>query len=375
MASVLHIITGLNVGGAERTLHTLLTEGLQDHFDNHVISLTDAGHYGPFLREAGVPVACLNMSPGRPRLGALQRLRRAIQEAQPDLVQGWMYHGNLAASVARRFAGHGTRLAWNIRTSREGAGTIKTSTNRMVRLGRWLSSGPEAIIYNAARSRLQHEAEGYARSTGNVIPNGFDMSRWRPDAAMAVDLKEEFVLPRSTKLIGFVGRAHAAKDLANLFSAFSEVAARDTDCHLVCVGQGLEGLAPGDLDRSRVGFLGQRFDIEHILPEFDLFCLSSYVESFPNVLGEAMACGVPCVTTDVGDAADIVGETGWIVPPRDSHALAGALLHALALTEAERQARSLAARQRIEARFSLPSVIDRYVELYTKLLGACQCAA
>lgn len=369
MKCVVHIITGLNVGGAERALYSLVTGGLQAHFNNHVISLMDDGHYGPLLREARIPVTSLNMRMGLPMPVALWHLRKAIRATSPDLVQGWMYHGNLAASVAKRFAGGDTRLAWNIRLSREGAGEMKATTNSVVRIGAHLSQRVDAILYNSARSRSQHEAEGFAMKRGSVIPNGFDTQKWCPDSSTAINLRQELNLPGERMLIGFVARAHIQKDLPNLFTAFEWLAAQNHNCHLICVGRGLEEAAPLNLDRSRVSFLGQRTDVPQIMPAFDLLCLSSSVEAFPNVIGEAMACGVPCITTDVGDAAAIVGETGWIVPPRNSQALAEALLQALTMPKMEQRRRSIAARRRIEENYSLSSAIGKYVSLYSSLLG------
>lgn len=367
MRSITHIITGLNIGGAERALHNLLAGGLQKYFDNRVISLTGMGHYGPLLVEAGITVASLDMT--RPSLATLWRLRQAIRAQQPDLAQGWMYHGNLAASVGRRFGEMGTKLAWNIRCSREGSEQLKGMTNAMVRLGGWVSSGPDAIIYNSVRSLEQHEAEGYASASAEVIPNGFDTAKWYPDPAAAVRLRQELGLAGNVRIIGFVARAHPEKDPANLFQAYMQMAQQFQDCHLVCVGKGLVDIAPPGLDLSRVSFLGERYDIPRIMSGFDLLCLTSQVEGFPNVIGEAMACAVPCVSTDVGDAAMIVGETGWIVPPRNSEALADALLKAIGQPESERALRAKAARQRIIDHYSLPLLVDRYRNLYTKLLG------
>lgn len=368
MMRILHIITALNVGGAERVLYNLLSGGLQGSFENEVISMMDMGHYGPLLREAGIPVTCLNINSTRPRPSAVWQLRRIVRDVKPNIVQGWMYHGNLAASLARGFAGHRTSLSWNIRLSREKSDHIKISTNAMVRIGGWLSAGPDAIVYNSSRARAQHEAEGYSPGNAHMIPNGFDTGIWKPDQTAGIRLRQELGLAPDAIVIGFVARAHTQKDLPNLFSAFAEVARKTPDCHLVCVGRGLTEAAPSDLDRGRVSFLGQRTDLPRIVPAFDLLCLSSLAEAFPNAVGEAMACGVPCVTTDVGDAAAIVGETGWVVPPLDNVALANGLLQALMLAEDERRMRGLAARRRIEDHYSSPSIISRYETLYSKLL-------
>ncbi len=368
MVNIVHIITGLGAGGAERALHSLLSGGLQDRFHNHVISLTGESHYGPLLRDAGISVSALGMVPGRPGPSALWNLRRLVRATSPDLIQGWMYHGNLAASLARYFGGRGTRLAWNIRMSREGGAATKGSTNALIRLGARVSTQPDAILYNSIRSRTQHEAEGYARDRGRVMVNGFDTGKWCPDSDAAPRLRQRIGVPPGKRLVGYVARAHPHKDPANLFAAFVRGAARDPASHLVCVGSGLAEAAPADLDRSRVSFLGEISDIHRIMPAFDVLCLSSAVEGFPNVIGEAMACAVPCVSTDVGDAARIVGDTGWIVPPGDSTALADALLRALACADDELISRGAAARDRIVSDYSLTAAVAAYDALYTQLL-------
>nr|WP_047166700.1 glycosyltransferase [Sphingomonas sp. Y57] len=369
MKRITHIITGLHVGGAERALHSLLTGGLQDRFDNRVISLMGEGAYGPRLREAGIEVRCLGMSPGRPSPIGMGRLLRAVGAQVPDIVQGWMYHGNLAASFARRLVAQRAALSWNIRTSLDNLGNAKRSTRLLIRLGRPLSRGVSTILYNSQKSRLQHEADGYAAANGIFIPNGFDIEHWRRDPSGKPSLARTLGLTADTKIIGFVGRAYAAKDLPNLFAAFQQVASAHSECHLVCVGRQIEETAPPSLDRSRVTFLGQRSDIAQIMPGFDLFCLSSSTEGFPNVIGEAMACGVPCITTDVGDAAVVVGDTGWVVPARDPDALAQAISEALSLADVIKEQLGAAARLRIETHYALPAIVDQYAALYQNLSG------
>ncbi|HMN13113.1 MAG TPA: glycosyltransferase [Bellilinea sp.] len=368
---ITHIITGLEVGGAERALHVLLTGGLQRTFDNRVISLAGPGHYGPILAAEGIPVGCLGMQPGRPGPRQIWELRRMIHQNPPDLIQGWMYHGNLAATAAGRLVSVPTKVAWNIRRSREAAEDMRVSTNAIVRIGSWLSSWPDAILYNSVRSRNQHESDGYAANCAHVIPNGFDTVRWRPEPLAATRLRQELALAEDVRIIGFVARSHPDKDPGNLFHAYARIAEKFPSWHLVCVGKGLADVASGKLDPSRVSFLGERWDMPQVMPGFDLLCLSSQVEGFPNVLGEAMACGVPCVSTDVGDAIPILGKTGWAVPPRNSAALADALSQAMMQPMEDLRIRGQTARQRIIDYYSLHSVIEHYRILYTTLLGEC----
>jgi glycosyltransferase involved in cell wall biosynthesis len=363
--AITHIITGLGVGGAERALHTLLTNGLEGPFRNHVISLMGPGHYGLLLQQAGIPVTCLHMRPGRPSLRALSRLRAAIRAYPPRIIQGWMTHGNLSASMARRLFQPHAAVAWNSRSSLEGLAQASVSTRALTRLGARLSSDPEAILYNALRSRRQHAEIGFSDLRAHYLPNGFDTGRWQPDATARAAVRAELGLSEVDRVIGFVGRGHPDKDPANLFQAFAQVAMQNPHTVLVAVGRDLDqfGVLP-----DRVILIGQRDDMPRVMPAFDLLCLSSRIEGFPNVIGEAMATGVPCVTTDVGDAAAIVGDTGWVLPSRNSDALARALIEAIEIPPEELRARGAAARARIEDEFSIASVVAKYIALYERLI-------
>jgi glycosyltransferase involved in cell wall biosynthesis len=361
---ITHIITGLDVGGAERALFTLLTNGLEGPFRNRVISLMGPGHYGPLLEAAGIPVTCLHMHPGRPSPGAALRLLASVRALPCDIVQGWMIHGNLAATFARRWGKREAALVWNQRLSLETLPDLSRLKRGLIRLEARLSKGPEAIIHNSARSRRQYAAHGYADARALHLPNGFDTDKWAPNADIRQRVRRELAIPDAARVIGYVGRGHPQKDLANLFGAFAKVAPTHSEAVLVAVGRGHEHYAaPSD----RVRLLGQRGDVPDLMCGFDLLCLSSRAEGFPNVVGEAMASGVPCVTTDVGDARHIVGDTGWVAPPRDTDRLAACLDAALTCTPEALRARGARARARIVKDFSIASVVDRYIALYQSL--------
>jgi glycosyltransferase involved in cell wall biosynthesis len=361
MTSVTHIITGLNVGGAERSLFTLLTNGLEGPFENRVISLTDMGHYGPLLQERGIHVTCLNMRPGRPTPAALWRLNRHIKEHPADILQGWLIHGNLAASLGRRMRATRSAVIWNVRHTLEGMAEMGRATRTLTKLGARLSHSADAVIYNAQKAIPQYVGIGYSDLNALYLPNGFDTAVWHPDPEQKTRLRSELGIAPDTRIIGFVGRRHPDKDPDNLLEAFGMLQHPADKASLVMVGRDLE--RPG-FDPARVKFLGQRADIPALMQGFDLLCLSSQVEGFPNVIGEAMASGVPCVTTDVGDARDIVADTGWIAPPRNSEHLAACLDEALSCSPENLTVRGAQARARIVTHYSIASVVERYVSLY-----------
>jgi glycosyltransferase involved in cell wall biosynthesis len=305
------------------------------------------------------------MRPSRPSVRALLSLLAAIRSFQPSIVQGWMPHGNIAASMAHLSRWNHAAICWNIRFTLEGQEHLPVLTRAIRRLGAFHFAHPQVVIYNSFRGRSQHEALGYPPHKGCVIPNGFDIQAWRPDAKARAEMRSVLGICDNAYVIGFVGRGHAQKDLPNLFRAFARVASRFPEVILVAVGRDLDQY---DVYHERVHFLGQRNDIPSLMQAFDLLCLPSRAEGFPNVLGEAMASALPCVTTDVGDAAMIVGDTGWVVPQNDSVKLAHALIAAITCSREELRTRGRLARERIRLEFSISSVIAKYMAVYQALI-------
>ncbi|WP_404363721.1 glycosyltransferase [Marinobacter sp.] len=374
--SILHVITGLGTGGAERALFSTLEGGLADAMSCHVLSLTDEGTYGSRIRALGVPVYALHMRRGLPTLRVISGLARVIREVKPDVLQGWMYHGNLAASVGRLMAASSPALAWNVRHSLYGMTGEKPMTRHVIRANALLSRRPDVILYNSETSRRQHEAFGFSAKQGQVIPNGFDLDRLAPSVERGDAIRQELEIPRDAPVIGHVGRLHPLKDHPGFLRAAVRLLKQEArDAHVIMSGLGvsddtasLASLIPAEL-KARFHLLGERRDVPDLMRAMDVFCQSSWSEAFPNVLGEAMAAGVPCVATDVGDSADIVGDTGVVVPPSDEEALFWGLQQLLAKPTAERQALGEAARSRVAARYGRDAVVSQYINLYEDLAG------
>lgn len=367
----LHVISGLTTGGAERTLHNILSGGLAQRFDTTVLSLRDLGSMGPRIKELGVPVHTLDMGGGASGVGAPARLRRIVRSLDPDLIQGWMYHGNLAASFAARFSPRQPAVVWNIRHSLYGLKQESPLIRQIIRANRFLSRRVDGIIYNSAVSRQQHGRFGFDDRHAWDIPNGFDLSRLQPNQERGRYMRAELGLPSDALVTGHVARFHPMKDQVGFLRAAAQVADTLPAAYFLLVGRdvtadnpALRGIVPADLS-ERFVFTGERRDPERLMAAMDLLSTSSaWGEAFPNVLGEAMACGMPCVATDVGDSASIVGETGLIVPPRDTDALALAIMDLLNKNSDERAALGIAARRRIQERYSIEHVVDKYTNLY-----------
>lgn len=366
MRSVLHIITGLKEGGAETVLYRLCTRDTANR--HHVISLGGGGKYGPLLIAAGVSVTCLDMPRGRVTLRGLRRMWRSIRQIRPDAVQTWMYHANLLGGIVARLAGQ-RNVCWGIRQGTLNPAKTSRSTMLVHHLSACLSRQiPRRIICCAERARNLHAQSSYDPGRMLVIQNGYDLSTFRPDPAKAAELRSELALGAAEPVIGFVARFHPFKDHANLLQALARL--RQASVRPVCllVGAGMERTNAelawmiDDLDLTgQVRLLGPRSDVSTVMNGLDLHVMSSAGEGFPNVLAEAMACGTPCVSTDVGDAGLIVGDTGRIVPPGDPAALADAIAEMLV----ERQLpawseRREAARRHIADNFSIERMINRY---------------
>lgn len=376
MSRIVHVITGLNNGGAEAVLYRLCAHDTTHR--HYVISMMNEGRYGQPLQEAGIEVYCLNMPQGRITLGGLIKLRRLLKQLQPDLVQTWMYHADLIGGLMARWVGI-QRVYWNVRHTTFESGKSKRTTVWVAKACAALSSWlPEKIIYCAHQARQTHEAMGYAVDKGVVVPNGYDLTRFIASDALRTATREALELHPSVPVLGMVGRFNPQKDHENLIRALGQLKQRGYGFNCLLIGPDLdqdnarlnEWLQTYDI-AEQTRLLGQRNDIAELMNALDLHILSSaFGEAFPNVVAEAMACGTPCVVTRVGDAALIVGETGWVIEPHDSDALAQTLMRALderCLSVAEWKARQQACRQRIVDLFSLQSMIKHYDQAWFPL--------
>lgn len=373
---MVHIITGLGRGGSEHMLYKLLSRNRPEAFSPRVISLTDDGVWGEAIRHLGIPVATLGLRPDRPDPRALVRLIRLLHTPpRPCLVQTWLYHADLLGGLGARLTGIPTVL-WNLRTSgldpAETAGTTRWVQTACARLSRIV---PRRILCASAETARYHHGLGYSATIMEIIPNGFDTTRFRPDPVTRAALRRQLGVSTDTPLLGHLGRWDPQKDHRTLIRAFGRVHRALPGARFLLAGTAVDTANP-DLVRLIVEaglgrvchLLGERDDPEHIYPALDLLLSSSYGEGFPNVLGEAMACGLPCVVTRAGDSAEIVGDTGIAVPVRDPRALADAALELLAKPVDVRNALGAAARRRVEREYALDAVVSRYMGVWRRCL-------
>jgi len=372
---ILHVITTVGTGGAERMLLNVVAAGHRAGVRQGVVALRQGGMLAEPLRAAGAEVWNCGLKAGHPSLSAGLAIRRICAAFDPNIVQGWMYHGNLAACLVRTLWRARPRLVWGIHHSIDDLRNEKRMTRALIRLGAYLSGWPDRIVYVSRASQRQHAALGYRDRDSAIIPNGFDCARFRPRAGAREDLRRALGLGPDTILLGKVAVVRPMKDHPGLMRACALLKARGLPFHLVLIGQRTTEDNP-DLVRlielagvrDRVTLLGERHDIPDLIAGLDgLVVASAWGEAFPIVIGEAMASGVPCVTTDVGDSAWIVGDTGIVVPPRDPPALADGMAGLITMDPDRRRRLGMAARARIEQNFELGTVVQRYYDLYQQL--------
>ena len=366
-----HISTGLGLGGAEGVLYRLLAHQDRVQWPSSVISLTPGGVFAAQIEALGIEVRSLDMRPGRMSLPAFFRLVRMLSEMRPDVVQSWMYHANLMGGLAARMAGV-RRIFWGLRHTSLDPHRDKRSTIFVARLGGWLSGWlPEKVICCSRETYRSHREAGYRAEKLVMIPNGYDLSRFKPDAAAPGDLRRELNLQAGTKLIGMAARFHPQKDHRGFIRAAQITAAQVEQIHFILCGAGmtadnaelLSWIKDAHME-ERFHLLGMRADMPRIYAGLDIHALVSHGEGFPNVVAESMACGTLTAATDVGDAAEIIGDSGWVVPPDDPAAMAGAWGQALALDPAARETLARTARERVRTSYDIRGMVKRYEEIY-----------
>lgn len=370
------VITGLSTGGSEMMLLKLLERIDRTRFEPHVISLSDNGEIGPRIEALGIEVDVISMRPTWMIPFRFFRLVSRLKTLKPDLVHTWMYHSDLLGGLAARLAGI-RAVGWRVNHSNLDPELNKWSTLRVMsvcaRVSSWL---PRRILSCSERARRVHIEAGYAPEKFVFVPNGFDLARFRPDAGARASVRAELRIDENAPLVGIVGRFHPQKNIEGFVAAATIVGRKRPDVHFLLAGSGLDvqntvlqsairnSMTPGGFH-----LLGKREDIPRLMASLDVLVLSSHGEAFPNVVGEGMACGLPCVVTDAGDAAEIVGDTGRVVATGDMAGLARETLAILDLPVSERQSLGLKARSRVSENYDIDRVVQRYAQFHESLMG------
>lgn len=365
---VLHLINGLCAAGAEVMLFNLARKLKERGVEQSLVTLMPGGGLEERFIAEGLEPRDVGMKQGVPSVGALLRLRSEIRTSGADVVLAWLYHSCWAASLA---APSGVPVVWGIHHTLTKLSEEKRLTRLLIQGGTWLSRRVAGYVYVSQLSADQHFEVGYPRTNAAVIPNGFDLEGLSPSEKIRHDVRRELGVVESATVFGSAARYHPNKNHVGLVEAFGAVAQEREDAVLLLAGRGVDS-ANRELAEavaasgaaSRIRLLGERTDMARLMNGMDFYVSASrWSESFPLVLGEAMATKVPCIATDLGDCAYIVGDIGRVIEADRPEALKNALAWALNLGVDDRKRLGELARRRVGEKFGLDPVADRYIEV------------
>ncbi|MBU1196118.1 MAG: glycosyltransferase [Proteobacteria bacterium] len=372
MIKVLHLITSLDTGGAEKMLFKLLSGMDRKQFENRVVCLLSPGSVEKQITDLGIKVETLNLKRGRISFGGILNLIKMIKKWHPDIIQTWLYHADLLGYLAARLTGI-KNLIWNIRCTRMELEKYSRVTAWTVKACAFFSSYPVSILANSDMAKDQHiHTYGYNNKKFQIILNGFDLSVFKPDREAGKKIRQELDIPEDSMCVGLVGRYDPQKDHLSFIRAASIVTQRFPDMIFVLAGKNV------DMNNSEIIYLikemklnnnfrllGERSDIPDIMNAMNVYCSSSaFGEGFPNVVGEAMACGLPCVVTDIGQSASIVDHTGFVVRPGNHDELADSIIKLTSLPGDQLKKLGEEARERVAKYYSLEKIVKEYENLY-----------
>ena len=374
---VLHLIGGLQLGGAETLLYRLATFK-SDRATHEVICLGKRDWYSEPLERAGVEVHHLGMDSPVSGLWQLPKLLRLVRASGVHVIQSWMYVSNALAGILGCMSG--IPVVWGIHASSFDymGSASRLSAHASGRASRWLA---HHVVNCSSRSAEFHARFGYAAAPNSVIHNGYDPEEFYPDEAARRATREAMGIAEGMFVIGTVARWHAQKDIPNLLAALHLLRGRGAPIRCLLIGRGLDetntelraAIRSADCGGIVIA-LGARADTPDLARAMNLHVLaSSGGEAFPNVVAETMLSGTPNVVTDVGDSALMASATGWVVPPGDPNALAGAIEQAFGEWQHQPDAwaqRRAAARRSIADRFAFERMVRAYEEIWESVRTA-----
>ena len=376
MIKIFHLISTLDTGGAELFLSRLVARADKGRFENIVVSMTNIGNVGEKIASAGIQVFSLGMKKGLPDPVGMIRLIKQVRKFQPDIIQCWMYHSNLLGVFIKLFFPK-IKIIWNIRCSNMEFGAYGIIYDLTVKAGAFLSRMPDFLIFNSFAGKRFHFELGYWNSKWAIFHNGIDPEKYRPLLRKDHFLRAELDIPEKSFVITCVARFDPMKDHKTFFDAVKIILENKSDVHFIMAGRGMipenkiiqEQIKEIE-KKEHIHLIGERADINRLYSISDLACSSSaYGEGFSNAIAEAMAASVPCVVTDTGDSAFIVGNTGAVVPVRDSTALAREWKKMMETDGISFLEYGKQAEKRIHTKFRLAHTITRYESLFSELVS------
>lgn len=365
-------ITSLGVGGAETALYRAIISGAYDDYNITVVSLTTNGFYGDLLTKSGIRVISLNFGKFSCLFRSIYRYLKIHFILHADIVHSWMYHANLLSLFFAKVRFRRVRCIWSVRHSLSALSSEKRLTKFAIQLSSKLSSLADCIIFNSVVSMREHLSIGFNEQNSMMIPNGFDTYKLDATNTARANIRSQLNIPFGGLVIGHVGRYHFLKNHNLLLDTFLELSHSEDNIHLVFVGDGVnklrqsKALLSNTKTNNRIHLIEEYQEVQDVMSSFDIFCLCSTSESFPNVLAEAMACSLPCVSTNCGDSKYIIDDSHWIVPVGDKNQLLERLRELIKLTTVERADIGQRNRQKIKKNYQQNKVNK---QLLTALRG------
>jgi glycosyltransferase involved in cell wall biosynthesis len=354
LSSIFLLIRSLNAGGAERQV-TVLAEALHNRGYKVTVGVFySGGILEAKLHQAGVSVYSLDKKGRWDLVGWFLRYLKAIRDVNPDVVYSFLTMSNIVAIIGRFFIRK--PVVWGIRASNVNLENYDWLANLAAWIEKKLSRFAKIIIFNAHASRQHHKALGYCLNNPVIIPNGIDTDMFKPDGASKVAIRNQLGIPQDAFVIGMLARVDPMKDYETYLAAARPLSFRHKDLYFLAAGTGTDK-EPWPLLPPRFLRIGVWEDVPQLLNTLDIMVLSSLGEGFPNVVGEAMACGIPTIVTDVGDAAYIVADQGSVVPVQNPEALIQAIESMIHNPPSEKDMRD-----RILSHFSVSQMVDQTLQ-------------
>ena len=369
------IITGLSTGGSEIMLLKLLKKFDKKVITASVISLTTKGQIGPQIERLGIDVFTIQMNRRFPSFIKFFKLIKLLKNLNPDIVNTRLYHADLIGGLAAKFVNI-ENIIWGVYQSNLSFGANKFKTIMVMRICALFSRFlPKYIFTNSKSAIYSHVVAGYDKKKFILIPNGFDLEEFKPNKKLRFAARQEFGFLERTPVIGFVGRYDPQKNQIGFIDAAIEVKKVFPKVQFIFVGPGVDNsnkklcnaYASAGLE-ANVRFLGSRKDIVRLINAFDILVLPSIGESFPNILGEAMSCSVPCVVTDVGDARLIVGDPERVSRPDDMIGFGKKIIELLSLNKKQLSVLGKKSRLRIKNNFEINKIARIFEQKYKAIM-------
>jgi len=376
---ITHLIVRLDTGGAETSLLRLIT-GTQGKLAHQVICFGPPTALGQKIENLGVRVSWLDYRRSGPWV--LWQAFKLLRRQPPDILQGWMYYGNVLASflawclprtAAAETVPARVKVAWNVRNAIVEPGNDSWMIRSAIACSRWCH--PDLVIYNSFAGQQAHQGMSL-RGRQVVVPNGIDLTEFVPDTKIRDEVRSKHHRSFDT-WVGVIARWHKGKGIREYLEAVKLLRQKDAPARFFLAGNGLTldnpefavllkdvGLAPCDLD-----LLGPIANVARFLPAVDLLVLPSLREGTPNILLEAMACGVNTVATIVGDAARIVQSPARQVIPGDVQDLAAKISASMVESDQSREARIKQERDFLASNYNAPICMQAYSDHYDDLFA------